>query len=62
MGFYRRFLTKDLIVSTPEDFIPTLLDADGLIMDEWSSKFIEEFENGLDKNSIIKKLDANKKS
>lgn len=62
MGFYRRFLTKDLIVSTPEDFIPTLLDADALIMDEWSSKFIEEFENGLDKNSIIEKLDANKKS
>lgn len=62
MGFNKRILTKELILNTPSKFITLLLSADDLIMDKWSTKFVEEFESGLDKESIIQKLDVNRES
>jgi hypothetical protein len=62
MGFNKRILTKELILNTPSKFITLLLSADDLIMDKWSTKFVEEFQSGLDKESIIQKLDVNRES
>lgn len=62
MGFNKRFVTRELILSTPKEFLHDLFNVDGLIMDDWSSNFINEFYEGLDKEEIIEKLDVNKKS
>lgn len=50
MGFHKRFITKDLILSQ-KDFenIESLLKADALIFDTWSSNFFKRFdENYID--------------
>jgi len=62
MGFNKRFITRDVIISTPKESLSRLFNADGLIMDNWSSNFIDEFHKGLDKEEIIEKLDVNRES
>jgi len=45
MGFYKRFITKDSILSQKSfEDIEMLLDADSLILDNWSSNFFKRFD------------------
>jgi hypothetical protein len=45
MGFHKRFITKDLILSQKDfESIDSLLDADALIFDTWSSNFFKRFD------------------
>lgn len=45
MGFHKRFITKDLILSQRDfESIDSLLDADALIFDTWSSNFFKRFD------------------
>ena len=45
MGFHKRFVTKDLILSQKDfESIDSLLNADALIFDTWSSNFFKRFD------------------
>ena len=44
MGFHKRFVTKHQILDNLTN-LEDLLDADALILDEWSSNFIEDLES-----------------
>ncbi len=45
MGFHKRFITKDLILSQKDfESIDSLLNADALIFDTWSSNFFKRFD------------------
>ena len=57
MGFNKRFLTKELICGVEERDLPRLFNADALIMDIWSSEFVELFQQGHSKEQILKKLE-----
>lgn len=57
MGFNKRFVTKESILRTSNDKLEQLFNADGLIMDMWSSNFYEKFNSGLHKDTIIKMLE-----
>lgn len=57
MGFNKRFLTKELIINTKEKMMGVIFNADALIMDKWSSKFVELYEQGLSKEEILKMLE-----
>jgi len=57
MGFNKRFLTKDLIYRIDESDLSVLFSADALIMDKWSSNFVDFFQEGYSKEQILKKLD-----
>ena len=41
MGFHKRYITKDLILSNIND-LDRLFNADALITDMWSSRFIDD--------------------
>jgi len=45
MGFNKRYITKEMIISNIDDesYIVNLTNADVLITDYWSSKFLENF-------------------
>jgi len=45
MGFNKRYITKEMIMSNIDDesYIVNLTNADALITDYWSSKFLENF-------------------
>jgi hypothetical protein len=46
MGFHKRFITKDLVLSQRDfESIDSLLNADALIFDTWSSNFFKRFDN-----------------
>ncbi len=53
MGFNKRMISKDLIVSTDEQSIPKLFDADSLIFDNWSYTFFELYLKGKSKKEIM---------
>jgi|TARA_B110000503_G_scaffold104464_1_gene155815 hypothetical protein len=53
MGFNKRYITKDLILKTDSDRIDKLFSADMFIIDEWSSKFMEYYEKGMNKDEIL---------
>ena len=60
MGFNKRFITKETILSTSKERINTLFRADAFIfLDEWSSRFYELFDEGYGYNKIIEKLNKN---
>jgi len=45
MGFHKRFITKDLVLSQKSfEDIEKLLNADALIFDTWSSNFFKRFD------------------
>ena len=45
MGFHKRFITKDLILSKKSfEDIERLFNADALIFDTWSSNFFQRFD------------------
>lgn len=41
MGFHKRYITKDLILSNIND-LDRLFNADAFIMDMWSSRFVDD--------------------
>jgi hypothetical protein len=56
MGFNKRYIGQQTIVRS--DNIDKLFSADVLIIeDKWSSKFIELYKKGYDKETIIKLLE-----
>jgi hypothetical protein len=57
MGFNKRILTKESIMSVKQEDLARYFNVDSLIMDAWSSKFVEKFRMGYDKETIIKMLD-----
>jgi hypothetical protein len=57
MGFNKRFITKNKILSTNNSDLDILFSADALIMDDWSSKFLKLYEQGKNKNNILTLLD-----
>lgn len=63
MGFFKRFVTKDLILSqkSNEDILH-LLDADAIIFDTWSSNFFKRFDNNHQEyqDKRLKKIEENK--
>jgi hypothetical protein len=56
MGFNKRMISKELIVSTDEQNIPKLFDADSLIFDNWSYKFYELFLKEPNKQKVMELL------
>jgi hypothetical protein len=57
MGFNKRFITKNKILSTNDSDLDILFSEDALIMDDWSSKFLKLYEQGKNKNNILTLLD-----
>jgi hypothetical protein len=58
MGFNKRYIGQQTIVRSEN--IDKLFSADVLIIeDKWSSKFIELYKKGYDKETIIKLLENN---
>lgn len=47
MGFNKRYISKETVISrlSNGENLSTLLKADALIMDDWSSKFFKEYKN-----------------
>lgn len=56
MGFNKRFLTKEIILNTRESLLNRLLNADSVITDDWSDKFIGLYDKGYSKSEILKLL------
>jgi hypothetical protein len=57
MGFNKRFVKKEDIISSDEDRIKMLFNADALIfVDEWSSKYYRYYLEGHKRDEIIKKI------
>jgi hypothetical protein len=59
MGFHKRFITKDLVLSQKSfEDIERLLNADALIFDSWSSNFFKRFDEKYieyqDKRNLIR--------
>ena len=49
MGFHKRFINKDIILSQKNfEDIESLLNADALIFDTWSSNFFKRFDNNFE--------------
>lgn len=55
MGFNKRYITKEQIIKS--DNLERLFNADALIMDNWSGKFIDYYKKGFDKETILKLLE-----
>tara|TARA_R110000803_G_scaffold45238_8_gene95369 strand:- start:701 stop:892 length:192 start_codon:yes stop_codon:yes gene_type:complete len=53
MGFNKRYLNKEKVMDTKESDLPRLFNVDALIMDIWSRKFLELYNEGHSKNQII---------
>lgn len=56
MGFNKRFLTKEIILNTRESLLDRVLNADSVITDDWSDKFVGLYEKGYSKGEILKLL------
>jgi hypothetical protein len=56
MGFNKRIITQELIISTDDSNLPNLFKADSLIFDNWSYKFYELYSNGTNKQIAIELL------
>jgi len=57
MGFHKRFITKDTIMSTSEEHIDTLFSSDALIFeDDWSMEFYNMYYDGHTIKEIKEKL------
>lgn len=57
MGFHKRFITKETILTTGKEHLNTLFSADALLFsDEWSSQFYELFVEGYEYDEIIDKI------
>lgn len=54
MGFNKRMISKDIVMATDESNLINILNADGLIFDNWSFKFFELYQSGLPKDVAIK--------
>ena len=59
MGFNKRMITKELIMSTEDSKIANLFNADSLIFDNWSYKFYELFLKEPNKQKVINFLSSN---
>jgi len=59
MGFNKRIVNRESIISTPQDRIGNLFDVDALIMDKWGSKFLQLYLKGYEKEDIVNILDDN---
>jgi hypothetical protein len=46
-------ISKDIVMVTDESDLQNLLNADGLIFDNWSFKFYELYQSGLPKDVAI---------
>jgi hypothetical protein len=53
MGFNKRMISKDIVMVTDESDLQNLLNADGLIFDNWSFEFYELYQSGLPKDVAI---------
>jgi len=57
MGFHKRFITKDIIMSTNEEHLDTLFSSDALIFeDDWSMQFYNMYYDGHKIKEIKQKL------
>jgi hypothetical protein len=74
MGFNKRYVRKEMILDDPSNvsYIANLVNADGLIIDNWSDKFFKNFNfkwktynkmriKILEENKFSSNLDINKK-
>jgi len=53
MGFNKRYVTREMILNSDDESLKRIFNADGLIMDMWSSKFYELYCEGLKKDEIL---------
>ena len=56
MGFNKRMISKDVVLSTEGSDLDRLFDADSLIFDTWSHKFYDLYKSGLPKEVVIQFL------
>lgn len=57
MGFHKRFITKETILTTSKEHLDTLFSSEALLFsDEWSSRFYELFIEGYKYDEIIEKI------
>lgn len=59
MGFNKRIVNRESVITTPPEKIDILFDVDALIMDKWASKFLQLYLKGYEKENIVKILDDN---
>lgn len=59
MGFNKRIVNRESVITTPPEKIDILFDVDALIMDKWVSKFLQLYLKGYEKEDIVKILDDN---
>ena len=57
MGFNKRIIDRERIIETPVDKIEMIFNADALLMDKWSGRFLQLYLKGYDKENIVKLLD-----
>lgn len=55
MGFHKRYITKESILRSEN--LEKLFNADAYVMDTWSGKFYDLYQQGYDKETILKMLD-----
>jgi hypothetical protein len=63
MGFHKRFITKDLVISQKSfEDIEKLLSADALIFDTWSSNFYKRLDENFEEyqNKRLQYIEDNK--
>jgi len=53
MGFNKRYITRELILSKKNEELKRLFNADAYIFDKWSSKFYKLYNEGLTKDEIL---------
>ena len=53
MGFNKRIVTRESILRGDENYLQSLLKADALIMDTWSSAFYTLYTAGLTRGEIL---------
>ena len=57
MGFNKRFITKEMIEMTEDNYIDNLFNSDALIFgDDWSYEFYKLFLEGVEIDEIKEKI------
>jgi|TARA_R110000822_G_scaffold105457_6_gene233218 hypothetical protein len=57
MGFNKRFITKEIIEMTEDNYIDNLFNSDALIFgDDWSYEFYKLFLEGVEIDEIKEKI------
>ena len=57
MGFNKRFITKEIIEMTEDNYIDNLFNSDALIFgDDWSYEFYKLFLEGIEIDEIKEKI------